>query len=92
MGQHSLVTEQLREIEAARQRAVATPDPDRIGRMIQLLRAHRRARRGNGDCFWRTKSSRAASFDRSLDKLGMRGARRHRRDDRRAVHQRRLDA
>jgi transposase len=37
MGQHSLLTEQLREIEAARQRAVATPDPDRIGRMIQLL-------------------------------------------------------
>jgi transposase len=37
MDQHSLLTEQLREIEAARQRAVATPDPDRIGRMIQLL-------------------------------------------------------
>ncbi len=37
MGQHSLLTEQLREIEAARQRVVATPDPDRIGRMIQLL-------------------------------------------------------
>jgi transposase len=37
MGQHSLLTEPLREIEAGRRRVVATPDPDRIGRMIQLL-------------------------------------------------------
>jgi transposase len=34
---HRLLSEQMREIEDARQQVVSVPDPDRIERMIQLL-------------------------------------------------------
>ena len=37
MTQHRLLTEQLKDIETARQQVVAVVDPDRIERMIQLL-------------------------------------------------------
>ncbi len=37
MAQHRLLTEQLKDIEAARQQVVAVVDPDRIEKMIQLL-------------------------------------------------------
>ena len=37
MGQHRLLSEQLKEIETARERVVAVTDPDRIERMIQTL-------------------------------------------------------
>lgn len=37
MAQHRLLTEQLKDIETARQQVVAVVDPDRIETMIQLL-------------------------------------------------------
>jgi transposase len=37
LAQHRLLTEQLKDIEVARQLVVTVPDPDRIERMIQLL-------------------------------------------------------
>jgi transposase len=37
MAQHRLLTEQLGDIEMAREQIVAVVDPDRIGKMIQLL-------------------------------------------------------
>ena len=37
MAQHRLLSEQLKEIETARERVVAVADPDRIERMIQAL-------------------------------------------------------
>ena len=37
LAQHRLLSEQMKEIEAARQRVVTATDPDRIERMIQLL-------------------------------------------------------
>jgi transposase len=37
MAQHRLLTEQLKDIETARQQVVAVVDPDRIEKMIQLL-------------------------------------------------------
>jgi len=37
MAQHRLLSEQLKEIETARERVIAVADPDRIERMIQAL-------------------------------------------------------
>lgn len=37
MARHRLLSEQMKEIEAARQQVVTVPHPDRIERMIQLL-------------------------------------------------------
>jgi transposase len=37
LAQHQLLSKQLNEIETARARVVAAPNPDRIARMIQLL-------------------------------------------------------
>jgi len=37
MAQHRLLSQQLKEIETARERIVAVADPDRLQRMIQLL-------------------------------------------------------
>jgi transposase len=37
MAQHRLLSQQLKEIEAARERVVVAADPDRLERMIQLL-------------------------------------------------------
>jgi transposase len=39
MAQHRLLSEQLKEIETARERVVAVTDPDRMERMIQALAA-----------------------------------------------------
>jgi transposase len=39
MAQHRLLSDQLKEIETARERVVAVTDPDRIERMIQALAA-----------------------------------------------------
>jgi len=37
MAQHRLLSDQLKEIEEARQKVMEVPDPDRIARMIQML-------------------------------------------------------
>jgi transposase len=39
MAQHRLLSDQLKEIETARERVVAVTDPDRIEQMIQALAA-----------------------------------------------------
>ena len=93
LAQHQLLSEQLKEIETAREQAVAVADPDRLQRMIQLLAGVVGVGVETATTLVHEVFS-TKSFPRSLFASLPRsqGAGRFRRHDRHALRQRRFEA
>ena len=84
MAQHRSSSEQLKEIEAAREKVLALADPDRRERMIRLM-----ARLVGVGAETATTLVHAVFSRRFRDRRALAGLRRH---DRHALRRRRLDA